>query len=192
MTDDNSRKPLIQPEMLVGISAILIGVCALGVSLYEASLMRQEQRAAVIPLMELGRSYLRGEGEASAGEWRLLLHAENVGIGLAGVMDFHVTVDGIEKPSWGAAMQALTKRDDPITYAQSTINGRTIPPERVVTMFELSDTELVKEIIDEFDRLDYEACFCSIFDECWTTSYSTFGAANAVEACHRSADSFEE
>ena len=38
--------------MLVGGSAVLIGVCALGVSLYEASLMREEQRAAVIPLVE--------------------------------------------------------------------------------------------------------------------------------------------
>ena len=43
--------------LLVGISAVVIGVCALGVSLYEASLMREEQRAAVIPILELARSY---------------------------------------------------------------------------------------------------------------------------------------
>ena len=192
MTDENPRKPRIQPEMLVGVSAVLIGVCALGVSLYETGLMREEQRAAVIPLMELGRSYSLNDGETLTEKWRLSLHAENVGIGPARVMDFHVTVDGIQKATWSAAMQALIGRNEPIAYGQSTINGRTIPPDRLVTMFDLSDTELTKEIIDEFDRLDFEACFCSVFDECWTTSYSTFGAANAIEECQRSDASFQE
>ena len=41
----------LQPEMLVGISAVVIGVCALGVSLYETKLMREEQRAAVLPMI---------------------------------------------------------------------------------------------------------------------------------------------
>ena len=192
MTDENPRRPRIQPEMLVGVSAVLIGVCALGVSLYETGLMREEQRAAVIPLMELGRSYSLNDGETPTDKWRLSLHAENVGIGPARVMDFHVTVDGIQKATWRAAMQALIGRNEPIAYGQSTINGRTIPPDRSVTMFDLSDTELTKEIIDEFDRLDFEACFCSVFDECWTTSYSAFGAANAIEECQRSDNSFQE
>ena len=192
MTDEIPRKPRIQPEMLVGVSAVLIGVCALGVSLYETGLMREEQRAAVMPLMELGRSYSLNEGETLTEKWRLSLHAENVGIGPARVMDFHVTVDGVQKPTWGAAMQALIGRNEPIAYGQSTINGRTIPPDRSVTMFDLGDTELTKEIIAEFDRLDFEACFCSVFDECWTTSYSTFGATNAVEECQRSDSSFQE
>lgn len=192
MTDDNPRKPRIQPEMLVGASAVLIGVCALGVSLYETSLMREEQRAAVIPLMELGRSFLVYDDETQIENWRLSLHAENVGIGPARVMDFHVTVDGVPKTTWSAAMQALIGRTEPIAYIQSTINGRTIPPDRSVTMFDLRDTELTKEIIDEFDRLDFQACFCSVFDECWTTHYSTFGATNATEECQRSDNSFQE
>ena len=159
--------------MMVGASAILVGVCALAVSVYETRLMREEQRAAVIPLMELSRSYYFENADAREESGRLLMQAENVGIGPARVMDFHVTVDGEPKNTWGAAMQALTGRDEPVAYGQSTINGRTIPPERVVTMFNLSDTHLTEDILAEFDRLDFTACFCSIFSECWTTSYST-------------------
>ena len=31
-------------EMIVAVSAVIVGVCALGVSLYETNLMREEQR----------------------------------------------------------------------------------------------------------------------------------------------------
>lgn len=192
MTDTNRHKKRIQPEMLVGISAVAIGVCALGVSLYETSLMREEQRAAVIPLMELSRSYYVDQAQDGEDKGRLYLQAENVGIGPARVMDFRVTVDGLPRLTWSAAMQALLRRDESVVYGQSTINGRTIPPDRLVTMFDLTNTRLTQELVDEFDRLDFEACFCSVFAECWTTSYSTFGAASPVEACRHSEYSFQE
>jgi hypothetical protein len=57
MTEESPRKKGIQPEMLVGVSAVFIGVCGLVVSLYETSLMREEQRASVLPIVELGRSH---------------------------------------------------------------------------------------------------------------------------------------
>lgn len=192
MTVEKRRKLNIHPEMLVGVSAVLIGICALAVSLYEASLMRQEQRAAVIPLLELARSYVLDQDETSAGRSRLMLHAENVGIGPARVVDFKVTVDGVPKSTWSAAMRELISRDAAVAYGQSTINGRTIPPDRLVTMFDLNDTELAAALIAEFGRLDFEACYCSVFDECWTTKYSTFGGATPVESCSRSDDSFLE
>lgn len=179
-------------EMLVGVSAVVIGVCALAVSLYETSLMREEQRAAVMPLLELSRSYNLQSDEAPENKSRLWLQAQNVGIGPARVVDFRVTVDGVPYPTWDAALRELIEHDSPISYGQSTINGRTIPPDRLVTMMELNDIELAENILAEFDRLDFEACFCSIFDECWTTSHSAFGAATQVESCPRSDSSFIE
>ncbi len=192
MTEDKARKGKLHPEMLVGVSAVIIGVCALAVSLYETSLMREEQRAAVVPLLELGRSYYLTGADDAEDKSRLILHAENVGIGPAKVLDFRVTVDGEPKTSWQAAMSALLSSNESIAYGQSTINGRTIPPDRTVRMFDLNDTGLTGDLIAEFDRLDFEACFCSVFDECWTTKYSTFGAASPVDTCRRSAESFQE
>ena len=176
----------------MGVSAVIIGVCALGVSLYETSLMREEQRAAVMPLLELSRSYNLQAGESSTEGSHLWLQAENVGIGPARVENFQVTVDGKPQPTWDAAMRELIGHDLPISYGQSTINGRTIPADRLVTMMELRDSELTEKILSEFDRLDFTACFCSIFDECWTTSYSAFGATDPVEACQHSDSSFTE
>ena len=192
MDDQQRRKSRMQPEMMVGVSAIVIGVCALFVSMYEASLMREEQRAAVIPLLELSRSFNIDRNGDGDNRTRLSLQAENVGIGPARVLDFRVTVDGTPQLTWGAAMQALLGQELPVSYGQSTISGRTIPPERSVTMFNLANTELAPRLIEEFDRLEFEACFCSIFDECWTTSYTGFGVAKPVEYCVNDEASFTE
>lgn len=191
MSEKNAPRKKIEAEMLVGLSAVVIGVCALGVSLYETHLMREEQRAAVLPMLELARShYVDNDGDTS--RWRLSLHAENVGIGPARVRDFTVTVDGKPHPTWRTAMRELIGREIDVSYGHSSINGRTIPAERQVTMFDLSSTELTIDIVDNFDRLEFEACFCSVFDECWTSSFSSFGTSTPVDACTPGDDSFTE
>ena len=189
MSGPNEPKGKIHPEMLVGISAVVIGLSALGVSLYETSLMRSEQRAAVVPILELGRSYNRSVTDPSRN--RLSFIAENVGIGPARVIDFRVTVDGEFHPTWNAAVGALAGAEDRISYSMSTINGRTIPPDRRIEMFKLSDLEYLDAILEGFERVDFEACYCAVFDECWTTKMSTFGASAPVEGCAQMDDSFE-
>ena len=138
MTDDTPRKSGIKAEMLVAASAVFIGVCALVVSLYEAQLMREEQRLSVLPILELARSHFTSQDAPE--KWRLSLHAENVGIGPAVIEDFHVWVDGEPHTTWRSAIGALLGGGADISYGQSTINGRTIPPDRMITMFDLSNT----------------------------------------------------
>ena len=182
----------IQPEMIVGLSAVFIGVCALAVSVYETQLMREEQRASVLPILELSRSYYISEDAENRAAWRMSFQVENVGIGPARVLDFSVTVDGEPQNDWRTAIRELIGRDVLVAYGQSTINGRTIPPERQVTMFDLTNTELAHDIKKEIDRLDFTACFCSVYDECWITSYSAFGGSTPVEQCVASEASFTD
>jgi hypothetical protein len=186
----NHDKRRIHPEMLVGLSAVVIGVCALGVSLYETSLMRSEQRAAVLPILELGRSYNVSATDPSRN--RLSFIAQNVGIGPARIVDFRVTIDGQPYATWDAAIRVLAGVDDRVSYSMSTISGRTIPADKTLEMFNLSDLEHLQAILADFDRLDFEACYCSVFDECWTTKMTTFGSAQPVEQCERADDSFTE
>ncbi len=180
----------VNPEMLVGVSAVVIGVCALGVSLYEAQLMREEQRSAVLPLVELSRSYYTS-GE-NTDRWRLKINIGNVGIGPARVRDFVVRVDGVPHVSWQRAMQALLNREAPIPYGHSTINGRTIPPDTDIVIFDLNAPELASELAAQFDRLELEACYCSVFDECWVARYAQLGKDEPVASCSRTAESFTE
>jgi len=189
--EKKERGVRIHAEMLVGVSAVVIGICALSVSLYETSLMRSEQRAAIVPLMEIGHSYFVNNIEDNGDDWQLSLHAENVGLGPARVMDVRVTVDEAPQLSWRSAMQALVGRDEPVAITLSTINGRIIPASRSIQMFHLRDGPLATEIIAEIARLEIEVCFCSLFDDCWTAS-KWDNAAVPVEFCELSETSFQD
>lgn len=180
----------INPEMLVGISAVVIGICALGVSLYEAGLMREEQRSAVLPLVEISRSYYT-EG-LDSDRWRLKINVGNVGIGPARVRDFRVLVDGAPHANWASMLRALSGSDDAISYGHSTINGRTIPPDTDIVVFDLNDTEHAATIGEAFDRLELQACYCSVFDECWIATYTELGVNRPVDECRSTPDSFVE
>ena len=190
MTGEESERGGVHPEMLVGVSAVVIGLCALGVSMYEASLMREEQRAAVMPILELGRSYNVSSSDPSSNRFALL--AQNVGIGPARVLDFKVSVDGEPQLTWDAAMRELTDADGRVSHSMSVINGRTIPPDKTVRIFELKDMEFLETVLENDARLEFEACYCSIFDQCWTTNNSTFGVSEETTACSGSELSFTE
>jgi len=52
--DESFTDWLLEPQTLIALSAVLLSVCGLFVSLYETSLMRQEQRASVWPRVSIG------------------------------------------------------------------------------------------------------------------------------------------
>ena len=195
---DNSKSHwanLASPEMLVALSAVIIGACALVVAFFEVRIMRADQRASVLPLVELNRSTIRATRNDSAGSetvTQLKFNAENVGIGPAKVVDFRVTVDGKAFKTWGEAMRELLGRNEPINYGNSTITGRTIPAGRSIEMFGITGTDLAGEINANADRLDFEACFCSVFNECWTARYQAFDIIAEVGGCKPDPNSFQE
>lgn len=182
------RKSRINYEMVVAVSAVVVGVSALFVSLYETHLMRREQQASVIPFLDVGRNYF----EDDDGRQRLQLLAENSGLGPARIEGFRVTIDEVSQRSWGKAIQMLIRRDEPISYRQSTINGRIIPAGRQIIMFDLNEMGLASEIASAMDRFDMEACYCSVFDECFVSRYSSLGDARPVANCHTFDDTFEQ
>jgi hypothetical protein len=185
---------IARPESIIGICAIIVSVVAVGVSAYEARIQREWQRAAVWPYIQLGRSFYYTDPDAApdARRWTLTLNAENVGVGPAQVRDFHVTVDGKPQATWGAAMRALLRAEEEISYGQSTILGTIVPAQRNVQMFQYVDQPLAEKLYREMDeRLVFSACFCSVFDECWQTT-STQTHADNVESCVADETSFKE
>jgi hypothetical protein len=54
---DAVKKRSLSPEMIAAISAVVIGVCAIAVSLYETTLIRQQLKGSVWPNVEVGFSY---------------------------------------------------------------------------------------------------------------------------------------
>jgi hypothetical protein len=108
------------------------------------------------------------------------------------VRDFKVVVDGKPQHTWREAIQALLGKQADFQYGQSTVNGVIIPAGQTVHMFRYANQPDAEKIYKAMERLDFFACFCSVFDECWRTSYRQSARAEPVDRCQNDADSFTD
>jgi hypothetical protein len=157
---------LSRPEMLVGLSAVLLSVCGLFISIYEASLMRTEQRAAVWPHVETA---------VSINDDDIAFWVQNTGIGPARIRAAALTHDGQTLAGWDALMEVLEIPTDSLERYYSVINGRVLAVDaRREVIFRVSRPSgpaapealgaLARNIID--GTLDVAVCYCSVYEEC--------------------------
>lgn len=145
-------------EMLTALMAVVVGACALAVSVYTALLQRQQIEAQAWPYLQLWRSNMEHRYAVS-----------NRGVGPAQVRDMKVYVDGEEVNSWSAAFEKITGRALECAK-ESFVSRRVLAANEDVTMLEFCNAA----DFDAFDagvaRLQREFCYCSILDECWLLS----------------------
>jgi hypothetical protein len=112
--------------MITAISAIFIGICAIGISLYETSLIRQAQKGTVWPFIGGGYSY-------NADGFSYLM--ENAGVGPAKIQYIFFTVDGEPIEDWSQYFQKLDLSMK--NYLVTQASGRVIAPQQTVEILEV-------------------------------------------------------
>ena len=160
---------LRQPETLIGLSAVLLSVCGLGIALYEASIMRAAQRSSVWPHLEVASSMQPGS---------MSLWVQNTGVGPARVGAASVTLGGEPVVNWGDLLRRFSSAED-AEYYQSLINGRVLPTgseREVIFQIEAEADSVVEKLARDLSeavmdgRLELRVCYCSVYDECWESS----------------------
>ena len=157
------------PQTMIALSAVVLSVCGLFISIYETSLIREQQRASVWPNVEIQPS-IRNDS--------LKIFVENSGIGPARIMNASVSYKGDVKENWADVMNSFNFRSDEISDYQSLIQGSVLPPDsgqemifRVASSADDQELNLAfqmgRAIIQE--DLNINICYCSVYDECWTT-----------------------
>lgn len=175
MDTDDHKSPFSEwirsPQTMIALSAVLLSVCGLFISIYETSLIREQQRASVWPNVEIAPSINPGD---------LKIFVQNTGVGPARIQTASVIYKDDVKADWGEVVRAIKydKVDNMSSY-QSLINGRVLPfnsnQELIFRIQSPSDKpesdlagKLSKAILNE--ELDVRLCYCSVYDECWTAS----------------------
>ena len=186
MTAKGSRR--IEPEMIVAISAVVVGLCALGVSFYQTLIMREQQRelseqrkAEVWPNLEFGRSYWQGS-------FRLIVL--NTGVGPARIRTVGMTYDDESYTNWDEMLERIAGR---INYGQSQVSGRVLPAGDQIEALSL-DGNLADTLGVHSHRLTFRFCYCSIYNDCWLYEQSLAGSASRVplEACEATDADFKQ
>jgi hypothetical protein len=80
---------ITKPEVFLAVAATIVSVCALGATLYQTLLMREQQHAAVWPRLELYHGWQRG---TATPYYRLYLR--NAGIGPAIIRQVNIRYRG--------------------------------------------------------------------------------------------------
>lgn len=178
---------LRQPETLIGLSAVLLSVCGLGIALYEASLFRQAQRASVWPHLEVA---------ASLSPNRIRLFVVNSGVGPARVESAALSYRGERLAGWSALVDAVDPEARQSTdYYQSLLGGRVLAgnnEHEVVFRMDGEADSVAAAVANQLGEdimqgeLDIGVCYCSVYDECWTTTLQDMiGRFRGVEQLSR-------
>ncbi|MEM1126573.1 MAG: hypothetical protein AAGI71_07980 [Bacteroidota bacterium] len=138
------------PEMIIALSALFLGLITASISIYSASIDRAYARASVWPRLELSRSVMAES---------FSYNVANNGTGPAIIKHTLVKLNDEYINNWWdiASFSRVT---------QSYIGGGTIPAGEVIKPLVYRGDSTAH--ILELDRsIEIQICYCSIYDECW-------------------------
>jgi hypothetical protein len=159
----------------LSIAAGVGAICAVAISLYQAALAREQQRASAWPYLTQSNSYVPGQPYTR--------QVENQGVGPARVRSFEVRVDGRPVDSWDMAVKILTGKAASGLVYSSFGRGNVVPPGTARTLLQLpAGDQAMSFWVGAQTRLFTVICYCSIYDECWRADSRTEEPA-AVRTC---------
>jgi hypothetical protein len=171
-------------EMFAIAASGLAGLLSLLVSTYNVYLQRAQVRAQVWPNVEWlynGRD----------GAYEQVL--KNTGIGPARVAGARVSIDGKPFDTWANLMPEVLGHNpllrDGIEFGggYSQIHGRTVPAGTELSAMKVSVVDgpqaqaKHQALVDAFDRVRTEICYCSALDDCWL--FDNQEGTKAVSKC---------
>lgn len=157
-SDENLGPRFPSASMVTAIAAGIISLSALGVSLYEAHLMRMESRAAVLPILETW-SFHGGEGFG--------INVANKGIGPALIRSVEPSRDGTAAQSWADLYAGVLEGEEP-GFSMAMITGNILMPGEVVTVIRVEPGDGSRLLWRSGDQVSMRICYCSVYEDCWT------------------------
>lgn len=167
--DESFSQWLAEPQTMIGLSAVLLSLCGLFVSIYETRLIRQEQRASVWPRVSVTPSVSTENDTVEIG-------VQNSGIGPARVRAARIEHEGERKTNWQDLLESVGQSGASRNFG--LLNSRVLSPgEEEIVFTVVSDSNerssralppLAREILN--GDVDLVLCYCSVYDECWITT----------------------
>lgn len=142
-------------DKLTAMMAVLIGACALAVSLYTALLQRSQVEAQTWPFLQLWQS----NGDFS-------YSLSNRGVGPARIVDAKVWVDDIQVGNFDEAFEKLSGRKA-TDVKLSFFSRRVLAANEDVQMIVFANQADFDVFRGNSKRLAFQICYCSILNNCY-------------------------
>jgi hypothetical protein len=184
--DAGERRRVI--ELVIAAAVVAISLASLFTAVYQSIVMRRALEASVWPRLEWENSSYdpvrrvnaitfaianRGVGPARIERVEILLDGARLSDRDALLIE--CCVDGATPEERAAALGMLKARGD-VTIFTSTVDGAALTPgqKHLIVEFERPVEDgpalaLWARMNEVRDTLDLTVCYCSVFDDCWTT-----------------------
>jgi hypothetical protein len=176
-------------DMAVAFSALFVSLCSLGIALHHGRTMQRLVEANSRPFIQFVfrvGDYAVGNSATQA----LTLMISNPGAGAARIERFSVLLDGRAVDNAGDALMHLAGLNSSealgsMSYSDAAPSYVKAGSDELVLRW--PRTEKNAAAWDRVsaagpDRLSFEACYCSIFDECWIEKSAVF-RPTPVKSC---------
>lgn len=168
----------ISADMLVGLSALLVSLVAVIVSLYSASIDREYARASVWPRLQIYRSFTIEDTADAKGSFSY--GVSNFGTGPALIKYAEVSYKGKPIQTWQQLVEAF--EGGQLIGTQSHISTTVMPANFTIKPYITQSNELMKSFLQADEYIEIKLCYCSIYDECWETDRNN--TPQPVEQCY--------
>lgn len=168
VTDNPGKsKRKLSTEMIVALAAIVVSIMTLFVYIYQARIMQEQQHTSVWPHVEWATTYY---SEVSQ---EFYISVVNKGVGPALVNDTKLYLDdkAYSYNEYSEFMKDLLgqgKRDS-LWIVYSVADNRVLAPGDEVKIFHVKNWREARIPKVDFNRIRYTLCYCSIYNDCWTT-----------------------
>lgn len=148
------------------ILALVISALALFVSVYEASLLKTQQKAVVWPYLALSTNY-NGDGFS--------FMANNNGIGPALIKSMEIKYKGEPVKDYNDLLNKI-KPDRVIGYDRlrmGRLNKSVMKAGEERLLFAMPWDNETREIVEDLTNISITIHYCSVLEECWVYNYVT-------------------
>lgn len=184
MNDENPpARPGYNFDRMAAILAIAVSFAAMAISLLEVTSVRAQQNASVWPYVEIEERYSQNGFQ---------LRLTNKGVGPALMGDIVLLANGTPLTDIDAFIAETVGEKDAFSYdvyETSNPSGSVVSAGESYDLFSVPWEERTRLFVNNVaERIDIEACYCSIHDDCWTLKMSsprpvkTAKCENAIEA----------
>ncbi len=179
-------------DLAVAFSALFVSLCSLGIALHHGRTMQRLVEANSRPFIQITTSNGQPAAESASQAFTVLI--SNPGAGAARVERFSILVDGQPVKDISAALLRLAGLPDspqesavlgPMTFSAVAPSYIKAGSEQTVLNWPRTASNASiwdKDAAAGSSRVKFEACYCSIFDECWIENSHTF-RPTAVTSC---------
>ena len=157
----NSVAAKINPNTIIAVSALMISVLALVISIQEVRIMRSQQKASMYPYLTIGRAY----NSSGFG-----VEVKNSGNGIAKINSYQVYNDSIYFKDWFDLITKLCPDCEGIDYGiagSTNIQNQMITPGEEVRLFFVKWTEETRKLERKISDFTVRVCYSSLLDDHW-------------------------